>query len=183
MSFSENLRQIRKEKNLSQEDLAELLDVSRQAVSKWEQENGYPETEKLMQIAQKLDVSLDSLLLDRKQGNKINSEKQDNKIVFAPDRKITVQSYDRTILSAFYKFTHFKFPFARKDEPKYMLIGVDTSGFWGEHSVGLGYYATKKDLGLELDGIHKAIQNGETAYQLKHYAKVKTKAFSIKIVK
>ena len=37
MSFAENLRQIREEKNISQEKLAELLDVSRQAVSKWEQ--------------------------------------------------------------------------------------------------------------------------------------------------
>ena len=37
MSFAENLKQIRQERNLSQEDLAELLDVSRQAVSKWEQ--------------------------------------------------------------------------------------------------------------------------------------------------
>ena len=37
MSFADNLREIRKEKNLSQEDLAELLEVSRQAVSKWEQ--------------------------------------------------------------------------------------------------------------------------------------------------
>ncbi len=37
MSFAENLKQIRKEKNISQEKLAELLDVSRQAVSKWEQ--------------------------------------------------------------------------------------------------------------------------------------------------
>ena len=37
MSFAENLKQLRKEKQLSQEDLAEILDVSRQAVSKWEQ--------------------------------------------------------------------------------------------------------------------------------------------------
>lgn len=36
MSFAENLKQIRKEKQLSQEELAEMLDVSRQAVSKWE---------------------------------------------------------------------------------------------------------------------------------------------------
>ena len=38
MNFAENLKQIRKERNLSQEELAELLGVSRQAVSKWEQE-------------------------------------------------------------------------------------------------------------------------------------------------
>ena len=37
MGFSENLRELRKERNLSQEGLAELLGVSRQAVSKWEQ--------------------------------------------------------------------------------------------------------------------------------------------------
>ena len=43
MSFAENLKQIRKEKNISQEKLAELLGVSRQAVSKWEQGIGYPE--------------------------------------------------------------------------------------------------------------------------------------------
>ena len=48
MSFSENLKQIRKEHHLSQEELAELLDVSRQAVSKWEQGQGYPEVEKLL---------------------------------------------------------------------------------------------------------------------------------------
>ena len=44
MSFSENLKQIRKEHHLSQEELAELLDVSRQAVSKWEQGQGYLRT-------------------------------------------------------------------------------------------------------------------------------------------
>jgi len=36
MSFAENLKQLRKKKQLSQEELAEILDVSRQAISKWE---------------------------------------------------------------------------------------------------------------------------------------------------
>ena len=62
MSFSENLKQIRKEHHLSQEELAELLDVSRQAVSKWEQGQGYPEVEKLLMISQKLNISLDELM-------------------------------------------------------------------------------------------------------------------------
>ena len=42
MSFADNLKQLRKEHHLSQEELAELLDVSRQAVSKWE--NGVSQT-------------------------------------------------------------------------------------------------------------------------------------------
>ena len=62
MSFSENLKQIRKEHHLSQEELAELLDVSRQAVSKWEQEQGYPEVEKLLLLSKKLNISLDALM-------------------------------------------------------------------------------------------------------------------------
>ena len=62
MSFSDNLKTIRKEKNLSQEELAELLGVSRQAVSKWKSGDGYPEVEKLLMIAGKLNVSLDNLM-------------------------------------------------------------------------------------------------------------------------
>ena len=62
MSFADNLKQIRKEKGLSQEELAELLEVSRQAVSKWEQGAGYPETEKLLLLSNRLNVSLDILM-------------------------------------------------------------------------------------------------------------------------
>ena len=62
MSFAENLKQLRKENQLSQEELAEILDVSRQAVSKWEQGIGYPEVEKLLLLSSKLNISLDSLM-------------------------------------------------------------------------------------------------------------------------
>ena len=62
MSFAENLKQLRKEKQLSQEELAEILDVSRQAVSKWEQGIGYPEVEKLLLLSSKLNISLDRLM-------------------------------------------------------------------------------------------------------------------------
>ena len=61
MSFSENLKQSRNEKQLTQERLAELLDVTRQAVSKWEQGVGYPETDKLIILAKVLNISLDWL--------------------------------------------------------------------------------------------------------------------------
>lgn len=42
MAFADNLKQMRKKKGISQEELAQLLNVSRQAVSKWEQGIGYP---------------------------------------------------------------------------------------------------------------------------------------------
>lgn len=61
MSFSEKLKQSRNEKHLSQERLAELLDVTRQAISKWEQGVAYPETNKLIALAKVLNISLDWL--------------------------------------------------------------------------------------------------------------------------
>ncbi len=48
MSFGKNLQTLRKKNQLSQEGLAEMLGVSRQAVSKWEQGEGYPEVDKLL---------------------------------------------------------------------------------------------------------------------------------------
>lgn len=62
MGFSENLQILRKMKNMSQEQLAEKLDVSRQAVSKWESGNGYPETEKLISICEIFDCSMDEII-------------------------------------------------------------------------------------------------------------------------
>lgn len=51
MSFGENLQRIRKTNQLSQEGLAEMLGVSRQAVSKWELGDGYPEVDKLLLLS------------------------------------------------------------------------------------------------------------------------------------
>ena len=48
MNFGETLFKLRKEKGLSQEALADQLGTTRQAVSKWENNQGYPETEKIL---------------------------------------------------------------------------------------------------------------------------------------
>lgn len=62
MAFNENLQNLRKMKGMSQEQLAEQLEVSRQAVSKWESGSGYPETEKLIAICEIFDCSVDTIL-------------------------------------------------------------------------------------------------------------------------
>nr|WP_088099420.1 helix-turn-helix domain-containing protein [Bacillus mycoides] len=62
MGFGEKLFKLRKEKGLSQEALAENLNTTRQAVSKWENGQGFPETEKLIMIGNIFEVSLDYLL-------------------------------------------------------------------------------------------------------------------------
>ncbi len=66
MGFAEKLISLRKKKGLSQEQLADALDVSRQAVYKWESGTNTPEIEKIKIIAEMFNVSLDVLLNDDK---------------------------------------------------------------------------------------------------------------------
>lgn len=61
-NLSENLKKIRKDNNLSQEQLAEKLGVSRQAISKWESGQAYPEMDKIIQLSKMFDLNIDDLL-------------------------------------------------------------------------------------------------------------------------
>lgn len=71
MDFGMKLQSLRKEKGLSQEALAEKLNISRQAVSKWETGEGYPEMDKIILLSDLFQVSLDYLIKDtgEKTGN------------------------------------------------------------------------------------------------------------------
>ena len=74
MNFSENIKKLRKENNLSQEELAEKLNVSRQSVSKWESNSAYPEMDKIIQISNMFNVGIDELL--NKDIREVQEEKQ-----------------------------------------------------------------------------------------------------------
>lgn len=62
MNFSKKLHELRKKEGLSQEKLAELLNVSRQSVSKWETGQTYPELDKLIKLSDLFKVTLDDLV-------------------------------------------------------------------------------------------------------------------------
>lgn len=74
MNLAENLKRIRKENNLSQEQLAEKLGVSRQAVSKWESNQAYPEMDKVLQLAKMFNLNVDDLL--NQDVKEVTNEKQ-----------------------------------------------------------------------------------------------------------
>ncbi len=65
MIFSEKLQLIRKSKGMTQEELAERLDVSRQAVAKWESGQVYPDISNLIQISNLFNVTIDYLVRDQ----------------------------------------------------------------------------------------------------------------------
>ena len=86
MTFGEKIQKLRKEAGLSQEELSYQLGVSRQAISKWERDNGYPETEKIVRMSKLFHVSLDYLL----------NEEDTKKPEISPDEKGIYVSRERT---------------------------------------------------------------------------------------
>ena len=87
MKFSEKLQMLRKENKMSQEQLADQLEVSRQAVSKWESGQTYPEMDKLISICKLFKCSLDDLTNDE-----ITEIKRDEK------EKVTISKFIDEIL-------------------------------------------------------------------------------------
>ncbi|NFO15668.1 helix-turn-helix transcriptional regulator [Clostridium botulinum] len=80
MSIAENIQMLRKKNSLSQEELAAVLNVSRQAVGKWENGTTYPDLEKLIQLSDYFKISLDRLVKEAKNCDLHvkNKEKIDN---------------------------------------------------------------------------------------------------------
>ena len=175
MSFAENLKSIRKERNLSQEDLAEILDVSRQAVSKWELGDGYPEVEKLLLLSLKLNVSLDYLMST--ESTKASSDK--NNAVGL----ITITSPNENVIASCHKVVSSMRMHGGKLSPKYALFGTSKriGIFGGEAATFLGWYANKDDISKEIKEIHHAIVNGVAFYTLKYSVKTKRGLSGIKI--
>ncbi len=64
MTLGSKLAKLRKENNYTQEQLADVLGVSRQAISKWESNAAYPETDKLIRMCRLFHCTTDYLLLN-----------------------------------------------------------------------------------------------------------------------
>lgn len=177
MSFAENLKQIRKEHHLSQEELAELLDVSRQAVSKWEQGQGYPEAEKLLLLSSKLNISLDALMSN--EISHVAGAKNEN-----ISGSIVITSPHESVIATCCKVAATGKMHGGKGSPQYGLFGVDRGGssFWGEPTTFLGWYANEEQLSKEIAQIYNAISKGVPTYTLQFSAKTKRRWASIKIV-
>ncbi|MCR5600360.1 MAG: helix-turn-helix domain-containing protein [Ruminococcus sp.] len=177
MNFADKLKQIRKDRKISQEDLAEMLDVSRQAVSKWEQGTGYPEVEKLLLLSDTLNISLDSLM-----GSENVQEKQSVNVNITGN--IIITSPNENVIVTCYKVCSSQEMKGRAGTPKYFLMGFSGGGnpFLGEPATLLGWYADKDSISKEISEIQNALEKGVPSYELKYSAKVKRHLLSIKIV-
>ena len=186
MSFAENLKQLRKKHQLSQEDLAEILDVSRQAVSKWEQGIGYPEVEKLLLLSRKLNVSLDDLMeteIAQKSNPQIQNVTGKITIIQNVTGKITITSPIERVIATCHKVMSSQKMSGGKSSPQYALFGKSegTGMFGDEPSAFLGWYANENDISKEIAEIHEAIVNGIATYTLKYSVRTRKKLLGMKI--
>ncbi len=171
MGFGENLQTIRKKSHLSQEGLAEMLGVSRQAVSKWELGDGYPEVDKLLLLSKKLNVSLDSLL-GEESAPTISGEDRSSDVIriISPHEGVIINA------SKVMRSQQFK---GRKNSPKFALFASDgnDSSPWGAQNTFLAWYRNLEDVTKEIDEIQNALDTGAASYTLQYSVKCKQNLF------
>ena len=68
--LSLKLKRYREEKGITQQELAEILEVSDKSISKWELGNGYPSKRNMLKISEILDISVETLLIEEKNDDK-----------------------------------------------------------------------------------------------------------------
>ena len=177
MSFADRLKEARRICGLSQEELAEQLDVSRQAVGKWEQGQSYPEVEKLLALCGVLNTSLDALMADELPKNcrrEINAP--------APSESILIRAQNGTNLI---RCTNVQCsqPYKSRRGPKYALFGVSGHSItWGTQNTLLGWYADEASVQAEINAIQEAMRRGEADYTLQYNVQVRRRLGRIEVI-
>ena len=164
MSFGENLQTIRKNNHLSQEALAEMVGVSRQAVSKWELGEGYPEVDKLLLLSKKLNISIDSLLGAENAPVSEGGKPADTIRIVSPHEGVIFNA-SKVMRSQQYK--------GGRNSPKYALFASDGNNLSLSQNTFLAWYRDLEDVTKELSAIETALDAGAASYTLKYSVKCK----------
>ncbi len=154
--FGENIKKLRKEKELTQENLAEFLGVSFQTISKWERGETYPDITTLPIISRFFDVSIDDLL----GVNKLREENQINEYLKLYD---DMKLKDLTLTFNEFQKAVKEFPNDFRILIRYMELLYDVKGF------GQGGY---KDISKEITSLYEKIQNHCTDDDIRIRSKV-----------
>ena len=168
MSFAERLKEARRSRGLSQEELAAQLDVTRQAVGKWEQGQSYPEVEKLLTLCAVLNTSMDALMADE-----LPKSCRTGIIPSAPSESILIPAENGVNLVRCINVLCSQ-PYKSRKGPKYALFGVSGyTPFWGPHNNLLGWYADEASVQSEIKAIQEAMRRGDPDYALQYAVKVR----------
>ncbi len=154
--FGENVKRLRKEKELTQETLADFLGVSFQTISKWERGENYPDITMLPTIASFFNVTIDDLLgvnksLEKQKINEYLKLYDDMKL---KDLSLTYKKFQKAVK---------EFPNDYRILIRYMELLYEVKGF------GQGEY---KDISKEIDSIYEKIQSHCTDDNIRIRSKV-----------
>ena len=167
MNIGNNISDFRKRNNLSQEELAEKVGVSRQTISNWELEESSPDIKQAVILSKIFNISIDELIGNEEM--ELNNSNLNNKItLYSPIENVIVLC-DKVQSSSEYK--------TGKDAPKFALFAIDDKG-----NIFLGWYADKESLTKETKEINEAIKLGKSSYELKYNSKVKKSLLSVKLL-
>ena len=116
MTTGEKLSSLRKQNNYTQEELADIMDVSRQSVSRWESDASFPETEKLVALSKLYKCSIDYLL---------NNENDDPNIAITKEVRVVKAQYNKrrlpliisSLSTYFLLFFIYSFPWLVNERP------------------------------------------------------------------
>ena len=118
MTIGERITALRKEQNMSQARLADLMAVSRQAVSKWEKDQTSPDTLNLIRLAEVLNTEMEYLATGQKKEDSAEAEPVIQTVVKEVERIVTVETVvDRPIIRKRVKVQY-------KDQPMHILLAV-----------------------------------------------------------
>ena len=156
MTFGQKLKEIRKRFGLSQEQLAEIMNVSRQAITKWENDGGLPDISNLQELSKIFGLTVDYLLNDKNQlptlsmRKELDKEKYKNKLTMYSEvlKEIYPEPYEIYNLTRSKNMNVFEFIidfFIGGSAPE-MIFPIETADVLSDLSP---YYLVKKD-GLKL---------------------------------
>lgn len=154
MTIGQKIIQLRNAADISQEQLAETLGVSRQSISKWEMDQALPQIDKIIQLAEIFSVSTDELLLDKIEINRLTEKKTEGNKYFGTDgfrgeANVTLTSMQAYRVGRFLGW-YYSSKLSGCTKPGYrprIVIGKDTrrSSYMLEYSIVAGITASGAD--------------------------------------
>ena len=173
MNIGQNIINLRKGANLSQEQLAEKMGVTRQTISNWELDESSPDLKQGRELSKIFNVSLDDLAGDSTFEYLGETDSNKKITIISPIENVIV-TCNKIQSSGKYK--------GGKDSPKYALFGCDESNnnFFG-HNTFLGWYEDKEQISKDIMGIKEAILSSNSTYELKYNVEVEKRLMGIKL--
>ena len=175
MNIGQNILNLRKSANLSQEQLAEKIGVTRQTISNWELEESSPDLKQAKELSKIFNVSLDDLAGDSTFEYLGETDS---------DRKITIISPIENVIVTCNKIQSSNKYKGGKDSPQDALFGgyESNNSILGTNNTFLGWYVDKEQISKEIMGIKEAFLSGRTSYELKYNVEVEKKLMGMKLV-